>query len=420
MFWKFTIVMVAVAGVGAAIYLSGVSRAHVINAWKYIEKTAKPGEHPTAPEPTLVALKPLPPWDGLVTVTEDEKVALGLATAPVAPQTKPMILELTGRTAYDPDTLTKIRPRFDTLVERVHATLGQKVKNGDKLVELHSTDLAAAKSDFQSKYVQWRHDFNLLTVRRDLVNRGAISKKEFVDTQNDEQKSRLDYILAGDRLRVFKVPEADIEALLKGLGEATTPDTQQFGSVEDKAKMTLLSPVDGIVIEREVVPQNFYQDTDVLMVIAPLDHLWVLLNVYELDQDKVKLGQTLDIEFPFLAEKIVGKVQYVASEVSKDTRAVRVRASIPNPGARLKSDMLVKAMLEIPPVKGQTVIPRMAVVSSGGTEFVFVRKDPADAALEAGDKDSLRKGVLKFERRAVDLAQESHDVVIVRRGLNPG
>ncbi len=96
-------------------------------------------------------------------------------------------------------------------------------------------------------------------------------------------------------------------------------------------------------------PQNFYETSTVLMVIAPLDHLWVLVNVYELDQDKVKVGQTLEIQFPFLADKIEGKVQYVASEVSKETRAVKIRASIPNPGARLKSDMLVKAILDIPP-----------------------------------------------------------------------
>ena len=51
-------------------------------------------------------------------------------------------------------------------------------------------------------------------------------------------------------------------------------------------------------------------------------------------------------------------MQYVANEVSKDTRAVKIRATIHNPGARLKSDMLVKAMLDIPPIPGQTVIPR--------------------------------------------------------------
>jgi cobalt-zinc-cadmium efflux system membrane fusion protein len=179
--------------------------------------------------------------------------------------------------------------------------------------------------------------------------------------------------------------------------------------------MTLVSPVDGIVIEREVVPQNFYETSTVLMVIAPLDHLWVMVNVYELDQDKVKVGQTLEIQFPFLAEKVQGKVQYVANEVSKETRAVKIRASISNPGARLKSDMLVKAMLDIPPREGQTSIPRLAMVSANGNDYVFVRKPS-----QTTGKGSTTDPVDRFERRTVEVAQENHDKVVISRGLKPG
>ena len=64
--------------------------------------------------------------------------------------------------------MNKIRPRFDTLVEKVHAELGQKVKKGEPLVDLFSTDLAAAKNDFQTAYVQWQHDLTLRKLREEL------------------------------------------------------------------------------------------------------------------------------------------------------------------------------------------------------------------------------------------------------------
>ena len=82
--------------------------------------------------------------------------------------------------------------------------------------------------------------------------------------------------------------------------------------------MTLRSPVDGIVIQRDVVAGNLYDNTNVLMVIAPLDQLWVWVNVYERDQDKVALGQRMDIQFPFLEQTAHGTVEYVASEVSRE------------------------------------------------------------------------------------------------------
>jgi cobalt-zinc-cadmium efflux system membrane fusion protein len=131
--------------------------------------------------------------------------------------------------------------------------------------------------------------------------------------------------------------------------------------------------------------------------------------VYEKDQGKVALGQRMVIQFPFLEQSAYGTVEFVASEVSRDSRAVQARASIPNPGGRLKSDMLVKAALEIPPVKGQTVIPRLAMVVINGNEYVFVKK-----------KDKGAEGIDKFERKKVVVTQENSDFVVIASGLSDG
>ena len=135
----------------------------------------------------------------------------------------------------------------------------------------------------------------------------------------------------------------------------------------------------------------------------------------------------------FLQQTIEGKVQYVANEVSKDTRAVKIRATIPNPGTRLKSDMLVKAMLEIPPLAGQTIVPRMAMVAINGRDYVFVRgtsklgtekeKDKAKDAKAGGSKEKGKDeddGVWEFERREIFVAQENGDQVVVHNGLKAG
>jgi cobalt-zinc-cadmium efflux system membrane fusion protein len=174
----------------------------------------------------------------------------------------------------------------------------------------------------------------------------------------------------------------------------------------NNAKMTRISPVDGIVVTRDVVPGNFYDTNDVLMVIAPLDHLIVWLNVFEADQAQVKVGQHMEIKFPYLNRTILGTVQYVATEVSKETHAIRVRASIPNVDGELKADMLVRASLDIPSVNTQTVIPRSAVVVMNGHEYAFVRKPTANS------KDAER-----FERRELAIAEERSDHVVIASGI---
>jgi cobalt-zinc-cadmium efflux system membrane fusion protein len=400
------------AGAGGAYYAYSVGMAKVQKDIDSAISYAR-GHSPRSTEITPAAkpgeLKPHPRWDGRVRIDVEEAKNTGLLVVGVQPQVQPVKLELPGRTAYDPNSLTKIRPRFDTLVERVHAELGQKVKKGDPLMDLFSTDLAAAKNDFQTAYVQWQHDLTLRTLRENLFKTEAISQQLLTDTRNDENKSRLAVTTARQKLQVFGVPEDQIDPLVKNLNPADLPDKDVIHGVIDKAKMTRLSPVDGIVVMRNVVPGNLYDTNDELMVIAPLEHLIVWLNVYEADQAQVKIGQHMEIRFPYLNRMILGTVQYVATEVSRDTRTIRIRASVPNVNGELKADMLVRATLEIPPVKGQTVIPRSAVVVMNGRDYAFIRvPSPGSADQE------------QFERRELAIAEERFDHVVVASGTNAG
>jgi membrane fusion protein, heavy metal efflux system len=383
-------------------------RRRVDRTFSYVrEHVSETQESPPVARPTAIPDRPR--WDGLVELAADEAKTLGLVLETVKEQKDPIKLELPGRTDYDPNTLYKVRPRFDTLVERVRAQLGQHVKKGDPLVDLFSTDLAAAKNDYQTAYVQWQHDFTLRTLKEELIKTNAISQQNLVDARNDENKSRLALSTARQKLRVFEVPEPEIEQLVKNLDPTKLPLFEQMGDVSEKARMTRVSQIDGIVIARDAVPGNLYDTNDVLLTIAPLDHLWVLVNVYEADQVKVQVGQDMEIKFPYLNETVLGKVQYVAPEVSKDTRAIQIRATVPNIDGKLKSNILVRAMVEIPPVTGWTVIPRLAMVVMNGHEYAFVRDEKASS-----------QGVEKFERRQLEVAEEREEHVVVAKGLQPG
>ena len=121
------------------------------------------------------------------------------------------------------------------------------------------------------------------------------------------------------------------------------------------------------------------------------------------------MGQHMEIRFPYLNRTILGTVQYVATEVSKESRTIRIKASVPNVNEELKADMLVRAFLDIPPVHGQTVIPRSAVVVMNGHEYAFVRKASTDS-----------KDYEQFERRQILIAEERLDHVVLVSGAKAG
>lgn len=345
-----------------------------------------------APEPP--AESPPTAWlDGeRLVITPNALKSLGIETVAAEPQTKPMLVDLLGTTAYDGNNLSRVRPMFKGRVDAVHTEVGETVKKGQPLVELYSTELAKAKNDYEIERIQWEYDKNLLDVRQELFETKAVSEQLLRETKNNEMKSKREYEVARDNLLVYGLNEQEVEHV-----------KDEEGS--DKAKLTLRSPADGIVIDRDVVPGNLYDENDNLLVIAPLDHLWVFGYVFESDMDLVGLGQTWEIRFPFLSEVFTGKVEYISNRVDPGTHAIRIRASIPNTDGKLKSDMLVRGALEIPPRDGRTVVPRTSMIVAGGFNRVLVRVPGAEPT---------------FEERKVQVALEKSDHVVLDAGVKPG
>jgi len=154
-----------------------------------------------------------------------------------------------------PDQVTRIRPRLACVVEKVHVNVGQTVKKGDPLVDLFSTDLAAAKNDYLTREVQWKHDQWYLRTRSELHAKKAISEQLFVETQNNEEKSKLQFQIARERVKVLGLDD-------KAIGRVSKEDGGQ------KARLTLRSPVDGTVMEVGAETGNLYDTKSVLIVIG--------------------------------------------------------------------------------------------------------------------------------------------------------
>ncbi|GAC1342722.1 MAG: hypothetical protein NVSMB14_07230 [Isosphaeraceae bacterium] len=408
--WRFPLILcLLLLAICVTAWVAGWTPHRVFAAWKdYETQTAAEKEKVEKTRADTVRNEPdsadpsSPTWTGRISITPAQRRAIGLTVAKVEPQTEPTELRLFGTTDYDPDTVNKVRVQFDSRVERVHAKLGERIKAGDPLLDLFSNALAEAKSTYESKYAQWMKDRTMLDKLAPLAKTEDIPKNRLLDLELAEAGSNLDKKLARDKLLIFGLTDREIE-------DSRNEDGSQ------KAKMTIRAKVGGVVIKRDVGPQNYYQTTDELMSIAPLDHFWIWVNVSEGDSDKVREGQDVTVHIPSLQDfELKGKVEYVANQVDPDTRSVRFRVTVPNRAGRLRAGMYVRASVKIAPVEKRTVIPRFAMVSVDRDNYVFVRHAGAK-----GEPD-------RFERRAILPVQESDQTVIVsapsaeHAGLVPG
>jgi len=392
MSWKWPAAVAVLGGVGALLALSVPARDRLGDLWNRVTtrpaRTDSPGPATPAPTPSQS------PWDGVLTLSKSQQQAIGLRFVAAEAQTEPTVLRLAGMTDYDPSTLTIVRTQFDSRVDNVLVDLGHVVKKGDPLLELFSNTLAEAKSAFETALNQHAHDKKVLDYKKPLAESNTLPRKELIEIENDEANSLLAMKLARDKLQVYGLSDAEIDGAKREDGVR-------------KARMTLRAVADGIVIKRGVVRGNLIDPKDDLLTIAPLDHLWVRGSVSEMDADKVQIGQALNVVFPYSQHQVKAKVEYIDQAIDPDSRAGKFRTSISNPGRALKSGAYVRVLVDIPPVPGRVVIPRVAMVSVDRSDYAFVRK--------AGSPD-------RYERRLIVVAKESNDIVIVAEpsSTNPG
>ena len=165
----------------------------------------------------------------------------------------------------------KIRSRFAALAETVFVKPGQDVKKGDPIITLHGPDLATAAGDCQRKFVQWGSDRKFLTLRESLAKEGRITQLVWVETQNDEKKSRLDYLLSRDKLAILGMKNEQIEEVLEEFQDDPAK-VRKADHTRGLVRLTITAPFDATVTECHVEANDWTEPKDLLFLLKPRDH----------------------------------------------------------------------------------------------------------------------------------------------------
>ena len=80
------------------------------------------------------------------------------------------------------------------------------------------------------------------------------------------------------------------------------------------------------------------QPADTVYVVADLSEVWIVADVPEAIAGSVRAGQTVEVEIPAIPDRrIRGALSFVSVVVNPETRTVRVRMDVPEPGARVQA-----------------------------------------------------------------------------------
>ena len=150
--------------------------------------------------------------------------------------------------------------------------------------------------------------------------------------------------------------------------------TAQFNAEDARNKIVLLgqpgsdgtvsikSPIAGIVTDKQVTDGQIVDQSQMtpwqMFVISSAATVWVEADVYEKDIAEVHDGQTVQIHVAAAPNRdFTGRVIHIAPALDKTSRAVKVRAEIPNPAGLLKDGMYAEVTIATGNAKSAPMIP---------------------------------------------------------------
>ena len=281
----------------------------------------------------------------------------------------------------DPAKMAKISPPLPGRVVKLFVRLGEAVKQGSPLFTLDSSDLVAAQTDYLKARSAEAQTDRALARQKDLVEHGIGAKRDLEHAETERELAHSELERAATRLRLLGM------------------DPGQVGR-----PLQVRAPVSGRIIDLATASGEYQNDpAAVLMTVADLSTIWVTANVPEKDIQRVSVGDEASIDFSaYPGQRFVGRVQFIGEVLVPETRSVKVRIELDNPGGRLKPGMFARVSLrgkESP----ELLVPPAALVVRADKSYLLVEKAP-----------------WTFERRVVEVGDALPEGTCILRGLAPG
>jgi len=297
------------------------------------------------------------------------------------------VVVATGK--IQPLSKADIKSKASGIVKKIYVDYGDRVKVGQVLVELDRVQLEAAeraakanlqaaeaaRNSAQASLERNKVDaegpdvpFLKLSMERaeKEFNEGVVAKSVVEDAQKNYQLGLNKQLSAQANLAVSRAEIAKAEGML-AQSKAALDNAE-----EDLKNSTILSPIDGLVLSRDVNVGDAVSSILVLgsqatpiMTLGDVSEVYVQGKVDEADIGKVYLNQPARIVVEsFKDKKFTGKVTKISplGKEKDNVTTFEVRVSIANSTGELKASMSANAEILLEEKKNVLMVPEAALI----------------------------------------------------------
>ena len=297
------------------------------------------------------------------------------------------VVVATGK--IEPLSKVEVKSKASGMVKRLYVDYDDKVKQGQTLVELDKVQLEAVVREAQANYQAAQAalqsakaqlernkvdaegpDVPFLKLNMDraqkMLDDGVMSKSYFEDAEknyqlalNKQMSAQRNLLVAQAEIAKAQAQEAQAKAALEN-------------AEEDLRNSTIVSPIDGLVLSRDVSVGDGVSSILILgsqatlvMTLGDTSEVYVQGKVDEADIGKVYLGQPARIVVEsFKDKRFTGKVTRISpfGKEKDNVTTFEVRVSISNPTGELKANMSANAEIILEEKKNVLMVPEASLI----------------------------------------------------------
>jgi membrane fusion protein, multidrug efflux system len=224
--------------------------------------------------------------------------------------------------------------------------------------------------------------------------RAQLSEAEARQREASQQLARVSAL----RKRGFAT-KSSLDTQVAMTAQARAQAAQAQATIGDRV---VTAPFSGWVSLRNISPGAVVSAGTEIATISDISSIKLDFPVPETALSAIRVGQTIDARSAAWPQQpFRGQIATIDPVIDPNTRAVTVRARLPNPDLKLKPGMLLSVAIETSPRMSLSV-PELAVIGEGDSRFVYVV-----------EKDTAK-------RRQVRTGLRSGGRVEILEGLRPG
>jgi membrane fusion protein, heavy metal efflux system len=288
-----------------------------------------------------------------------------------------------GELQVDANRHAHVSAPIPAQVVALRAAENDRVGRGDVLIELRSVELGRARAEHMTA------EAHVELARQTLDRKRALSTERIAARREVEEAEA-----------TLKAAEAELRAAAASLASLGAEPLN-----EDPSRFELRSPIAGVVLRRTAVVGQQADPSQPLFEIAALETLWLVVQAFERDAARVRVGASGRVTFPALPGRTFeGRVDQVGLQVDADSRTVPIRLTLENREGLFRPGMSATAAIDL------------------GGDGVSVVAVPAASMQRLADDwvVFLRREEAAFEIRAVGRGRDLGGEVEVVSGLSPG